>query len=189
MGDSRHVVSVCVFCASSDTTRDIYKKIARELGREMAARGMRLVYGGGNNGLMGVLSEHVHDNGGHVLGVITGHFIDLGYAYKEADELICVDTIRERQAIMEDSADAFIGMAGGFGTLEEILEIITFKQLGLNNKPVVLLNSDGFFNGLLDQFDICFREKIIPEHCRDIYYIADTVSDALDYIEHCRVGG
>ncbi|MFC1490360.1 TIGR00730 family Rossman fold protein [Candidatus Latescibacterota bacterium] len=176
-------ISVCVFCASSDHIAGVYKNTARELGSEIAGRGMTLVYGGGNNGLMGELSENVHSHGGRVIGVITGKFKELGYAFKDADEMICVESIRERQAIMEDSADGFIGMAGGFGTLEEILEIITFKQLGLNDKPVVFLNTDAFFSGLLEQLEKCYSENFIPSECRDLYYVTESVSDALDYIE------
>jgi cytokinin riboside 5'-monophosphate phosphoribohydrolase len=180
---NKHMKSVCVFCASSDTMKDVYKKAAREMGNEIAGRDIRLVFGGGNNGLMGVLSEQVHVRGGEILGVITCVFKDLGYAYEDADEMICVDSIRERQAIMEAQSDGFIGMAGGFGTLEEILEIITFKQLGLNDKPVVFLNTEGFYSGLLDQLERCYRENVIPGECRALYYVTDSVHDALDYIE------
>ncbi|MFC1537783.1 TIGR00730 family Rossman fold protein [Candidatus Latescibacterota bacterium] len=182
------VISVCVFCSSSDHIADKYKDVALKLGIEIAERGMTLIYGGGNNGLMGVLSENVHEHGGRIIGVITGEFKKLGYAYKDADEMICVDSIRERQAVMEEHSDCFIGMAGGFGTLEEILEMITFKQLGLHDKPVVFLNTDAFFSGLLEQLETCYRNNFIPGECRDLYYVTDSVHDALDYVEqYCSV--
>ncbi len=176
------IPSVCVFCASSDHVPDIYMDSARKLGVEIAARGMRLIYGGGNNGLMGVLSESVHVNGGDVIGVITGDLKDLGYAYKDVDEMIVAGDMRDRKAIMEQRADGFIGLAGGFGTLEEMLEIITLKQLEIHNKPIVLLNTGEFFSGLLDQFEKAYEENFIGQECRELYHVTSSVKSALEYI-------
>ena len=174
--------SVCVCCASSDDVPDIYMDSARKLGVEIAARGMRLIYGGGNNGLMGVLSEKVHVSGGDVVGVITGDLKGLGYAYKDADEMIVAGDMRDRKAIMEQRADGFIGLAGGFGTLEEMLEIITMKQLEIHNKPIVLLNTGNFFSGLLDQFERAYEENFIGQECRELYHVTSSVKTALEYI-------
>jgi hypothetical protein len=174
--------TVCVFCASSDTAPERYSEAARILGREMAARGMNLVYGGGNNGLMGVLAEELHRSGGRITGVIPLALKDLGYAYEKADEIIVTDGLRERKAIMEERADGFIGLPGGFGTLEEMLEIITLKQLGMHAKPIVFLNVGGFFERLLDQFERGYRERFVPEDCRTLYTVTGDVSRALDVI-------
>ncbi len=175
-------VSVCVFCASSDCLPDIYIKTAHELGDEMAARGITLVYGGGNNGLMGVLSETIHKSGGRIIGVIPRRFQDLGYAYNEVDEMIVTDGMRERKAIMEDRADGFIGLPGGFGTLEEMLEIVTLKQLEMHNKPVVFFNINRFFDRLLKQFERGYAENFIVEKNRGLNHLTDSVKKAFDYI-------
>lgn len=192
MNKASTILSVCVFCASSDDVPDIYMDSARKLGVEIAARGMRLIYGGGNNGLMGVLSESVHVSGGDVIGVITGDLKGLGYAYKDADEMIIAVDMRDRKAIMEQRADGFIGLAGGFGTLEEMLEIITLKQLetifgkemvrSIHNKPIVLLNTGDFFSGLLCQFEKAYKENFIREECRELYHVTSSVKNALEYI-------
>ncbi len=181
-------ISVCVFCASSDNLGDVFIDTARTLGRDMVRRRMRLVYGGGNNGLMGVLSETVHEHGGEITGVIPGSLADCGYSYAGVDEMIVTDGMRERKAIMEERADGFIVLPGGFGTLEEMLEIITLKQLGMLDKPVVVLNIGGFFDGLLAQFEQGYSMRFIEESCRNLYHVTETVFPALDYIEaHCRI--
>ena len=176
-------LSVCVFCASSDFISKMYGSAARDLGAGMVSRGMALVYGGGNNGLMGILSESVHTGGGRVIGVIPRRLKDLGFAYKDADEMLVTDGMRERKAIMEERADGFIGLPGGFGTLEEMLEIVTLKQLEMHDKPIVFLNVNGYFDGLLLQFERGYKELFIGEEFRRLYYVTDSVGDGLDYIE------
>lgn len=175
-------ISVCVFCSSSDHVAGIYTQTARNLGVSLVAQGMTLVYGGGNNGLMGVLSESVHNIGGRITGVIPSRLNDLGFAYEGADEMIVTDGMRDRKAVMEERADGFIGMPGGFGTLEEMLEIITLRQLKIHEKPVVFLNVNGFFDGLLMQFETGYREFFIDEDCRNLYHVTDSIGDALNYI-------
>jgi uncharacterized protein (TIGR00730 family) len=174
--------AVCVFCASSDWIPRFYLDIARELGEKMVDRGMRLVYGGGNNGLMGVLSQAVHERGGYITGVIPLGLKDLGYAYEGADEIIVTDGLRDRKAIMEERADGFIGLPGGFGTIEEMVEIITLRQLRMHAKPIVFLNCNGFYNGLLEQFETGYREQFISDECRNLYLVAGSIDAALDYI-------
>ncbi len=175
-------LSVCVFCASSDFVPEVYGRAARDLGAGMVSRGMSLVYGGGNNGLMGILSEAVHTGGGRIIGVIPRRLKDLGFAYKNADEMLVTDGMRERKAIMEERADGFIGLPGGFGTLEEMLEIVTLKQLEMHDKPIVFLNVNGYFDGLLLQFEKGFKELFIGEEFRSLYYVTDSVGDGLEYI-------
>jgi uncharacterized protein (TIGR00730 family) len=184
-------LSVCVFCASSDLIRPQYSELARELGRKMVARGMRLVYGGGNNGLMGELSREIHERGGKITGVIPLGLKDLGYAYEGADEIIVTDGLRERKAIMEERADGFIGLPGGFGTIEEMVEIITLRQLRMHAKPIVFFNSNGFYDGLLAQFETGYRENFMFEECRNLYLVTDSLDEALDYIgeNHGRAAG
>ena len=173
---------VCVFCASSDHIDEKYIQTAVELGYAMALRGMPLIYGGGNNGLMGCLSGAVYERGGKIVGVITRSLKELGYAYDGADEMIVTDGMRERKAIMESRAGGFIGLPGGFGTLEELLEIITLKQLGFHRKPIVILNDHGFFDNLLDQFETGYAEHFMDESERELYYVTGDIAEALDVI-------
>ena len=176
-------MAVCVFCASSNHVDDGYKEAARTLGSELAGRNMSLVYGGGNNGLMGELSARMHVRGGEILGVIPAQLRDMGFGYDKVDEMIVTEDMRTRKTIMEQRADAFIGLAGGFGTLEEILEIITLKQLENHNKPIVILNIGDYFSGLLEQFETGIRERFIEKDYRSLYYIASSVDETLDYLE------
>ena len=185
-GNKNGNIAICVFCASSDHVAPEFVQTARFLAAAMALRGMALIYGGGNNGLMGVLSSEMYEKKGRIIGVITSNLKELGFAFEGADEMIVTDGMRERKAIMEDRADGFICLPGGFGTLEELLEIITFKQLGLHTKPIVLLNAHGFFDNLLRQFETGFAEHFIDEIFRDLYHVTHNVDDALDYISlHC----
>jgi uncharacterized protein (TIGR00730 family) len=175
-------LSLCVFCASSGHVSDNYIETAKGLGRAMAARGITLVYGGGNNGLMGILSSEVHTNGGRVIGIIPRLLKEMGFAYKDADEMIVTDDMRDRKTIMEKYADGFMGLAGGFGTLEEMLEILTLKQLEIHNKPIVFLNEGNFFSGLLNQFEKAYSDNFIPQKGRDLYFVATSVNEALEYV-------
>jgi hypothetical protein len=174
--------AVCVFCASSDHVAEAYVRVAEELGKAMASRRITLVYGGGNNGLMGYLSESMYASGGRIVGVITRGLKELGYACEHVDDMIVTDGLRERKAIMESRAHGFIGLPGGFGTLEELLEIITLKQLGFHSKPIVLLNVLGFFDNLLRQLDTAYTERFIEESCRGLYHVTESVADALDTV-------
>lgn len=176
-------LTVCVFCASSNDIPRRYEDVARDLGRGMHARKMRLVYGGGKNGLMGILSREIHGIGGRITGVIPLELKNLGYAYEEVDESIVTDGLRDRKAIMEERADGFVGLPGGFGTIEEMVEIVTLRQLGLHKKPIVFMNVDGFYDGLLAQFERGYRERFISENSRELYMVTDIVEEALDYIE------
>jgi hypothetical protein len=145
-------VHICVYCSSSNQIDGVYFEAARRLGREMAARGWPLVYGGSSLGLMGALAEAIHAGGGTVIGVIPQVMIDYEIGYMQSDELIVTTTMRERKQTMEERADAFIVLPGGFGTLEEMLEIITLRQLQFHNKPILVVNGNGFFDPLLEQF-------------------------------------
>ena len=180
--------TICVYCASSETVDEVYFAAASELGEAIAARGLRLVYGGGNRGLMGALAQAVHGHGGHTIAVIPQALHDLGLTYGDADEIVVTRNMRERKQTMEQRADAFIALPGGFGTLEEFLEVLTLKQLEYHSKPIVLLNTDGFYGPLLELFDHFIDQHFVkPEH-RDLFFVADTVDAALIYVEPYRPG-
>jgi len=181
-------LSICVFCASSDSIDGVYRDAAKDLARELAAHGMTLVYGGGNNGLMGVLSGEMHESGGTLVGVIPRRLVELGFAFDRADEMIVTDGMRERKAIMEERADGFIGLPGGFGTLEEMLEILTLRQLGMLDKPIVFLDVNDFFRGLLVQFETAYRERFVSDECRGLYFVTGSVGEAVGYIRsHAKI--
>ena len=144
---------VTVYCSSSRDVDQVYFEAARELGRGMAQRGWPLVYGGNDLGLMGALANATRDAGGKVIGVTPQFLVDEGIADLRCDELIVTATMRERKAIMENRADAFVTLPGGLGTLEEIFEIIVGRVLGVHSKPIVLLNINGFYDPLLAMID------------------------------------
>jgi len=175
--------AICVFSSSSDAVAPHYVELAQSFGALLARRHMGLVYGGGRVGLMGVLARAVHAHGGRVIGVIPDFLRAQEVAYEEADELIVTRDLRERKAIMESRSDAFVALPGGFGTLEEILEILTLKQLATHAKPVVFLNTRGFFDPLLALFEQLYREQFTKAECRGHYHVAAAAHEALDHIE------
>ncbi len=176
---------VCVFCSSSKVIDPVFFAAAAELGRLIAQRGHVLVYGAGSVGLMGTLARAAHAHGGHVVGVIPEFMhVRPGVAYLQADELVVTRDMRERQALMEARADAFVVLPGGFGTLEELLEMLTFKQLEQHTKPIVIMNTQGFYDHLLRMFEHIAAEHFAkPDHLT-LYGVTDDAHAALDYIEH-----
>lgn len=188
VASSRFVVSqampkrLCVYCASSDRIDPKYHAAAAELGREMVARGWDLVYGGGRTGTMGAVARAVKQNGGRVLGVIPEFMKARELAYDEADELVTVITMRERKLLMETRADAFVALPGGWGTLEEIIEILTLRQLEVVNKPCVILNQDGFYDPLLRLFERMLEEKFFRASNWNLFRVAASVPDIFEQI-------
>jgi len=174
---------LCVYCSSSDRLDPKYAAAAAELGRDMVARGWGLVYGGGKTGLMGAVARAVKDSGGHVVGVIPEFMKARELAYDEADELVTVVTMRERKLLMETRADAFVTLPGGFGTLEEIMEILTLRQLDVVKKPCVFLNQEGFYDDLLRLFERMLKEKFFKPSNMDLFRVAATVPEIFTQIE------
>ncbi|VAI35509.1 unnamed protein product [Triticum turgidum subsp. durum] len=170
---------VCVFCGSSSGKRSSYRDAAVELGRELVARGMGLVYGGGSLGLMGEVSESVHKAGGHVIGVIPTALMGKEITGETVGEVVAVSGMHERKAAMARNADAFIALPGGYGTLDELLEVITWAQLGIHTKPVGLLNVEGYYDFLLAFIDKAVDDGFIrPAHL----HIFVSASDARDLV-------
>ncbi len=174
---------LCVYCSSSDRIDPKYAAAAAELGRLLVARGWGLVYGGGKTGLMGAVARAVKASGGHVVGVIPEFMKLRELAYDQADELVTVVTMRERKLLMETRADAFVTLPGGFGTLEECLEILTLRQLDVVRKPCVFFNQDGFYDDLLRLFDRMMREKFFKPSNLNLFRVATTVPDIFEQIE------
>lgn len=143
------IQSVCVFCGSRLGATPRYEQAAEAVGRLLAERGRTLVYGGGNVGLMGVLADGALKGGGEVIGVIPAALMERELGHGSVTDLRIVGTMHERKALMADLADAFLAMPGGYGTLDELCEILTWSQLGLHAKPVGLLNTEGYFDAFL----------------------------------------
>jgi hypothetical protein len=176
-------LSVCVFCSSAGGLPEPYRSAARDLGRELATRGHRLVYGGGNVGLMGEVARSVHTHGGTVVGVIPQGLVDRELAYDEADELLVTETLRERKAEMDTRADAFVALPGGFGTLEELLEVLTLRQLRLHNRPIVLVNVAGYWDPFLAMVAEMLAQGFAPLGEGALFQVAPTAAEAVDLAE------
>lgn len=175
--------SICVFCGSVMGKNPIYKQTAHELGLFLVKNQLRLVYGGGKVGLMGVLADAVMQNGGKVVGVIPQFLIELEVAHSRLSEQIMVKTMHERKKRMTDMADGFIVLAGGIGTMDEFFEILAWAQLGLHKKPVALLNVNGFFDKLLDYLDFAIAEGFVKTQCRQILLVDDKIESLFEKIE------
>ena len=178
------VKSLCVYCSSSDRLDPKYFAAATQVGTAMAARQWTLVYGGGKTGLMGAVARGVKAGGGRVVGVIPEFMKVRELEFSEADELISVLTMRERKMLMETRADAFLALPGGWGTLEELLEIVTLAHLEVLRKPVVILNQDGYYDDLLRMFDRIVEEKFMHATIRGKYRVARTVEEIFPLLEH-----
>jgi uncharacterized protein (TIGR00730 family) len=152
---------ICVFCGSSFGTDPAYSRAAKHLGESFAARNIELVYGGATVGLMGRLADAVLQRGGRVTGVIPQALVDKEIAHTGLTDLRIVNSMHERKALMADLADAFIALPGGFGTLEEFCEVLTWSQLGLHRKNCGLLNVNGYYDGLLSLFDHAVAEGFL----------------------------
>lgn len=177
---------LCVFCGSSSGGSPVYAEAARRLGAALVARGLGLVYGAGHVSLMGVLADAVLSAGGEVLGVIPQALVDRELAHTGLTQLHIVDTMHQRKALMADLADGFAALPGGFGTGDELFEILTWSQLGLHGKPVGLLNVAGYFTPLLAWLDHAVREQFLrPEH-RRLLLEADEPERLLDLLLHYR---
>lgn len=179
---------LCVYCASSDRLAPKYFAAAAELGERMVAEGWGLVYGGGKTGLMGAVARAVKVAGGHVVGVIPEFMKVRELAFDQADELVTVITMRERKLLMETRADAFVTLPGGFGTLEEIMEILTLRQLDVVNKPCVFFNQEGFYDDLIRLFEKMLAEKFFKPSNMELFRVATTVPEIFSQIEAARAG-
>lgn len=144
--------NVCVYCGSNDGTSPAYAAAAEALGRDLADAGIRLIYGGGSIGLMGIVARTVLENGGSVTGIIPQFLKDREVMLGEASELIVTTDMHERKRIMFERADAFVALPGGIGTLEEVVEMMTWAQLDQHEKPILIVNTEGFWEPLIDQF-------------------------------------
>lgn len=174
---------LCVFCGSNPGVRPEYLTAARELGNVLVDRGFGLVYGGASIGLMGAIADTVLERGGKVIGVMPETLVAREVAHKGLSELHVVKTMHERKALMAEKSHGFIAMPGGFGTFEELFEVITWAQLGIHRKPIGLLNIAGYYQALNAMVDLGIEEGFIPSIHRDLILLDETPGGLIDQIE------
>ena len=172
-------MNLCVFCASSRRSEPAFGPLADATGAALAAAGHTLVWGGGSTGLMGRVARAAQAGGARVVGVIPESMTGREIAYADADELVVTQTMRQRKQVMDDRSDAFLVLPGGFGTLEELSEVITHRFLNFHAKPVVILNHDGFYDPLLALFERFYATGLASDGYRKDYRVADTLDEAL----------
>lgn len=175
---------VCVFASSSDFLDKSFYDAAEELGTLLGKAGYDMVYGGSSLGLMWACAKEVKKSGCQIIGVMPERLHNMGVYTDECVELFVTPCMRSRKAKMDELSDAVVALAGGFGTLEELAEMIVQKQLGYNNKPIVILNTNGFYNKLLEFFEDIIQQKFVGEKSRGIFFAADTPEQAIDYIQN-----
>ena len=176
---------VCVFASSSSLLDEKYLSAAAELGALLGQNGFDFVYGGSNLGLMWASAKAAKDNGAKVAGVMPEMLYNLCVSKEEeCDSFVVTQGMRERKAKLDELSDAVVALPGGFGTLEELAEMIVQKQLGYNKKPIVLLNTCGFYNKLNEFFEVIISENFAKEKSREMYYIADTPLEAVEFLKN-----
>jgi uncharacterized protein (TIGR00730 family) len=178
---------ICVYCGSNSGAHASYEKTAEQMGMALAKRGIELVYGGGRVGLMGVVANAVLAAGGNVIGVIPEALAVKEVAHLGLKDLRVVQSMHERKAMMVELSDAFIAMPGGFGTLEEFCEVLTWAQLGLHRKPHGLLNVEGFYDGFLTFLDHAVKEKFIRSVHRELVLTDENPERLLNLLAHAKL--
>ncbi len=175
---------LCVFCGSSPGADPAFADAAISLGRTLGLSGIELVYGGGNVGLMGILADAVLESGGRVIGVIPQFLLAKELGHRGVTDLRIVGSMHERKALMADLSDGFLALPGGFGTLDEFCEILTWAQLGLHSKPCGLLNVAGFYDPFLAQIDRAVHDRLVRAEHRNLIHVDDDVDGLLARMNH-----
>jgi len=176
-------VNICVYGASSRILDEKYILPGVELGNILAERGHTLVYGGGATGLMGAVARGVKEKGGYVTGIIPTFFTNEEVLFLGADRVIRTEGMRDRKTLLEKMSDAYIITTGGVGTYDELFEILTLKQLKRHNKAIVILNTEGFYDKMLEALEYAMGEKVINRSCERLFAVFNTPKEAVDYIE------
>lgn len=177
-------MNICVYGAASADIDKSFIETVEKLGRLIAEGGHGLVFGGGAAGMMGAAARGAYSANGKIIGVIPTFFNVDGVLFEHCDELIRTETMRERKQIMEDRADAFITTPGGIGTFEEFFEILTLKQLGRHTKPIVILNTNGYYDSMLAMLDMAIEKEFLLEASKKLFHVCDTPEQAMEYIKN-----
>lgn len=180
------IKSVCVYCASSSKISSVYFDATDQLGLLLAKNNINCICGAGNKGLMNSLTDSVIRNGGHVTGIIPQFMVDEGWHHQKLSEIIVTETMHERKSLMAEKSDAVIALPGGCGTLEELLEIITWRQLGLYNKPIVILNVNGYYDDLIRMLEKAISESFMREEHKKMWQVASNALEAVELLQNNR---
>ena len=180
-------MNICIYGASSRKLAKEYYDAAEALGALMAQQGHTLVFGGGQEGIMGAVARGAHAHGGKIIGIAPRFFDRPGILFEECTEFIYTDTMRERKALMEEHSEAFMVLPGGIGTYEEFFEMLTLKQLGRHNKPMVMLNTRGYYGPMAAMLQNTVDEGFMSADCLELYGVCNTPEEALDYILNAKL--
>ncbi len=175
--------TICVYCSSSNYLPEKFYELSRQLGQKIGKDGYNMVYGGTMVGMMGVIANNALENGAEVIGVIPERIASFGLKHPSLAKVIVTKDMRERKATMEKYADIFVSAPGGFGTFEEIFEILVAKQLGYHNKPVIFLNFDNYYENMFKMFDTLYENNFAKEEMKSLYFIANSLDEMFDYIK------
>jgi len=174
---------VCVFCASSSKVSDIYTNEAQKLAKSLVANDYGIVYGGGAVGLMGAIADSALADGGEVKGIIPRFMVEVEWEHPGVRDMIHVDTMAQRKALLIEQVDAVVALPGGTGTLEELFEVVSLKKLGLFHQPIILVNTRGFFNPLLEMMDKMVKEKFMREAHLQLWQVVDKADEVVTAIQ------
>jgi len=180
------IKNICVFCSSSDALAEVYNSEAERLAGLFLMESYNLIYGGAKVGLMGLLAKKMLRGNGHVTGVVPELIYNKNIADNSVSQLIVTRDMRSRKAKMDELADAFLALPGGFGTLEELIEVITLKQLEYHSKPIVIINTAGFYNKLIDFFEVFYDHDFAKNDYKSIYYVANDSDEAVSYLKNYK---
>lgn len=177
------IKSICVFCGASDAVQKTYLDVGKAFGEGLAQRDLRLVYGGGDCGVMGAIANSTMNNGGHVTGIFPVSLRNIENEHQSLSEIIIVDNMHERKMGMFERSDAFAVLPGGFGTMDEMFEIITWHQLRLHEKPVVIVNHNGYWDPLITLMSNIIEQKFAKEEVSTFFKVVSTVDEAFAYLK------
>ena len=180
-------MNICIYGASSRKLAKEYYDAAEALGALMARQGHTLVFGGGQEGIMGAVARGAHAHGGKIIGIAPRFFDEPGILFEECTQFIYTDTMREHKALMEEHSEAFMVLPGGIGTYEEFFEMLTLKQLGRHNKPMVMLNTRGYYDPMAAMLQNTVDEGFMSADCLELYGVCNSPEEALDYILNAKL--
>jgi hypothetical protein len=176
--------AILIYCGANTGNKAVYRERAEELAEELVKRKIRLIYGGGSVGLMGVIADKFLEKGGEITGVIPAFLDNLEVGHKAVKDMQKVSSMHERKALMEKLCDGIITLPGGFGSMDEVFEILTWSQLGLHKKPIGLLNVNGYYNFLLKQLDVMIEEGFLKKENRGLLLVSEDIGELLEKMEN-----
>lgn len=178
--------TICVYCSSSNHLPEKFYKFAQEFGESLGKNNYNMVYGGTTVGMMGVIANNALNNGAEVIGVIPQKIEQFGLKHPDLARVIITKDMRERKATMEKYADIFVALPGGFGTFEEVFEILVAKQLSYHNKPIIFFNFDGYYNNMLKMFDTVYENNFAKQEMKSLYFIANSIEEMYNYLDNYK---